>query len=35
MILSKSIVNENKNQYYYNIFLGTGSHKDKSNTQYF
>ena len=31
----KSVVNENKNKYCYNIFLLKGSYKDKSNTQYF
>ena len=31
----KSVVNENKNHYYYNIFLEKGSNKHKSNTQYF
>ena len=30
-----SVVNENKNKYYYNIFLEKGSYKDKSDTQYF
>ena len=34
-ILIKSIVNENKNNYYYDIFLEKGTCKDKSNTQYF
>ena len=34
-ILIKSVVNENKNHYYYNIFLEKGSNKHKSNTQYF
>ena len=34
-ILIKSIVNENKNNYYYNIFLEKGTCKDKSNTRYF
>ena len=35
ILLIKSVVNENKNHYYYNIFLEKGSYKDKSNTQYF
>ena len=35
IILIKSVVNKNKNQYYYNIFLESASHKDKSDTQYF
>ena len=35
MILIKSVVNENKNKYYYNIFLEKGSYQDKSNTIYF
>ena len=35
IILIKSVVNENKNKYYYNIFLENGSYKDKSDTQYF
>ena len=30
-----SNVNKDKNEYYYNIFLEKGSHKDKSDTQYF
>ena len=34
-ILIKSVVNENKNHYYYNTFLEKRSHKDKFNTQYF
>ena len=34
-ILIKSVVNENKNKYYYNIFLEKGSYKDKSDSQYF
>ena len=33
IILIKSVVNKNKNEYYYNIFLE--SHKDKFNTEYF
>ena len=35
IILIKSVVDKNKNNYYYNIFLEKGSYKDKSNTQYF
>ena len=35
IILIKSIVNKNKNEYYYNIFLETGLYKDESNTEYF
>ena len=35
MILIKSVIDKNKNQYYYNIFLGKSSYKDKSNTKYF
>ena len=34
IMLFKSVVNENKNHYFYNIFL-EGSYKIKSNTQYF
>ena len=29
IILIKSVVNKNKNKYYYNIFLEKGLHKDK------
>ena len=32
MILMKSVVKENKNKYYYDIFLEKDSYKDKSNT---
>ena len=35
IILIKSVVDKNKNNYYYNIFLEKGSYKDKSDTQYF
>ena len=35
IILIKSVVNMNKNEYYYDIFLWKGSYKDKSDTQYF
>ena len=35
IILIKSVVNKNKNEYYYNIFLEKGSNKDKSDTRYF
>ena len=31
----KSVINENKNKYYCNIFLEKGSYKDKSDTQNF
>ena len=34
MILIKSVVNRNKNNYYYNTFLEKGSYKGKSYTQY-
>ena len=34
IILINSNVNEKKNKYYYNIFLETGSYKDKSDTRY-
>ena len=33
--LIKAVVDKNKNEYCYNIFLGKGSYKDKSNTKYF
>ena len=35
MIHIKSVVNKNKNKYYYNIFSEKGSYKDRSNTEYF
>ena len=35
IILIKPVVNKNKNNYFYDIFLEKGWHKDKSNTQYF
>ena len=35
IILIKSVVNKNKNNYYYNTYLEKGSYKDKSNKQYF
>ena len=35
IILIKSVVNNDKNNCCYNIFLGKSSHKDKSNTEYF
>ena len=35
IILIKSVVNTDKNNYYYNIFLAKGSCKDKSNIKYF
>ena len=34
VILIKSVVNKNKNEYYYNIFSEKDSYKDKSNTEY-
>ena len=34
LILIKSVANKDKNNYYYNIFLDIGSHKE-SNAQYF
>ena len=33
IILIKSVVNKNKNNCYYNIFLEKGFYEDKSNTQ--
>ena len=30
IMLIKSVVNKNKNKYYYNIFLEKGSYKDKN-----
>ena len=35
IILSKSVVNENKKKYYFNVFLEKGLYKDKSDKQYF
>ena len=35
IILIKSVVNNNKNEYYYNIIFEKGLYKDKSDTQYF
>ena len=35
IIVIKSVVNKNKNNYYYNIFLEKDLYKDKSNTEYF
>ena len=35
IILIKPVLNKNKNNYYYNIFLEKGLYKDKSNTRYF
>ena len=35
IILIKSVVNNHKNNYYYNIFLEKGFYKDKSNTECF
>ena len=35
IILIKSVVNKNKNSYYYNKILEEGSYSDKSDTRYF
>ena len=35
IILIRSVVNKNKNNYYCNIFLEKALYKDESNTQYF
>ena len=35
IILTKSVVNKNKNIYYYNKFPEKGLYKHKSDTQYF
>ena len=35
IILTKSVIKKNKNEYYCNIFLEKGLYKDKSDTQYF
>ena len=35
IILIKSVVNECKSNYYYNLFLEKGSYKDKTNAEYF
>ena len=35
IILIKSVVNKNKNEYYFKIYLEKGLCKDKSNTEYF
>ena len=35
IILFKSVVNKNKTEYYYNIFLEKGFYKDESSTEYF
>ena len=35
IIVIKSVVNKNENEYYYKIFLEKGSHKDKFCTQFF
>ena len=35
IILITLVVNKNKNEYYYNIFLEKGSYKDKFDTKYF
>ena len=34
IILIKAVVNENENNYYYNLFLEKFTYKDKSNIQY-
>ena len=33
--LTKSVVNKNENNYYYDLFLEKSSCENKSNTQYF
>ena len=35
IVVIKSVINRNKNECCYNIFLEKGLHKDKSNTEYF
>ena len=35
IIFIKLVVNKNKNNYYYNIFLEKGPYKDKCNTYFF
>ena len=35
IIFIKSVVNKNKNNYYYNILLEKGLYKDKPNKRYF
>ena len=35
IILIKSVVNKNKSEYYYKIYLEKGLSKNKSNTEYF
>ena len=35
IILMNSIINKNRNNYYYNVFLEKSSYKDKSDAQYF
>ena len=35
MSLIKSVVNNNKNNYHYNIFLEKGAYDDKYKSQYF
>ena len=32
IVLINSVVNENKNEYYYSVFLEKGLYRDKSNT---
>ena len=33
LILIKSVINKNKNEYYCNIFFKKGLYKDKTNTE--
>ena len=35
IVLIKSVVNNNENEYYYNIFCEKGLYKDTSNTEHF
>ena len=35
IILIKSVLNEDKNEYYFNIYLEESLYKDKSNAEYF
>ena len=35
IILIKPVLNEDKNEYYFNIFLEESFYKDKSNAKYF
>ena len=34
IILTKSVVNKNKNEYFYNVFFKKGLYKDKSDTKF-